>query len=95
MKINLHVFIFVLIALITSINDIFIYSLKIKYSIGLILSVIILVIVSILLIKKNKIKIINNLKDYTNYFNQLKSLIITFINLFKSNDYDINNTKSY
>ena len=59
MKINLHVFIFVLIALITSINDIFIYSLKIKYSIGLILSVIILVIVSILLIKKNKIKIIN------------------------------------
>lgn len=63
MKINLHVFIFVLIALITSINDIFIYSLKIKYSIGLILSVIILVIVSILLIKKNKIKIINNLKN--------------------------------
>lgn len=36
-------------------------------------------------------KIMNNLKDYTNYFKQLKSLITTFINLFKSNDYDINN----
>lgn len=41
-------------------------------------------------IKPDYKKIINNLKDYTNYFNQLKSLIITFINLFKSNDYDIN-----
>lgn len=34
-------------------------------------------------------KVYNNLQEYTDYFKQLKKLLITFINLFKSSDYNI------
>lgn len=60
MKINIHIFIFILIATIASLNDIIIYIFNLEYNLSLILSSILLIVLSIILIKKNKIKIFNN-----------------------------------
>lgn len=60
MKINIHVFIFVLIAAVVALNDIVIYIFNLEYWLSLILSLVILILISAFLIKKDKIKIFNN-----------------------------------
>lgn len=60
MKINVHVFIFILIAIIAAINDIIIYIFNLEYWLSLILTSGILILLSIFFIKKQKIKIFNN-----------------------------------
>ena len=60
MKINVHVFIFVLIAVIASFNDIIIYVFNLEYNLSLILSSIFIILLSIVFIKKNKLKVFNN-----------------------------------
>jgi len=60
MKINIHVLIFVLIAIIAALNDIVIYIFNSQYWISLILISTILISLLIFFIKKQKIKIFNN-----------------------------------
>lgn len=57
MKLNIHIFIFLIVAVIAYINDIIIYCFKINYEIGLIISVITVITLVIFLIKYKKLKI--------------------------------------
>lgn len=57
MKINLHVFLFVIIAMLASINDIIIYTINLNYITSLMISVVLLIIINSILIKKRIVRI--------------------------------------
>lgn len=100
MKINLHIFIFLLIAILASINDIIIYFFKINYNMSLFISVIFVTIIAIFLIKRSKIKIFNNFEKKDLFFLVPYLLINSLLFLscdskFDTYNYHIYNQQSF
>lgn len=95
MKVNIHYLIFIIISIIAMLIDYLVYLFNINYLVSLIISCIVIIPLSIVFIKKLKIKINTDFEIYDLIFYAILINMILFNIPYVDNSYDVNNYHIY